>query len=94
LWQLLRFVSQSAAHPEFTRTWRQIPPGLAGLVSEAISALASNPLPPGYEPIEGYENRYRLKMYNYFVYYEVLEESGAINLLLVEPEASPLHRRG
>jgi hypothetical protein len=59
------------------------------LVSEAISALAGNPLPPGYEPIEGYENRFRLGVYGYFVYYEVIEETGIINLLLIEEEASP-----
>jgi mRNA-degrading endonuclease RelE of RelBE toxin-antitoxin system len=77
------------AHPEFTRALRQIPRGLAGLVSEAISALAGSPLPPGYEPIEGYENRFRLKVYGYLVYYEVIEETGIINLLLVEEAASP-----
>jgi mRNA-degrading endonuclease RelE of RelBE toxin-antitoxin system len=77
------------AHPVFNRSLRQIPRGLAGLVSDAINVLASNPLPPGYEPIKGYENRYRLKVYGYFVYYEVVEETGIINLFTVEPETSP-----
>ncbi|MCB0188799.1 MAG: type II toxin-antitoxin system RelE/ParE family toxin [Caldilineaceae bacterium] len=74
------------AHREFTRSLRQIPRGLAGLVSTAISALADNPLPAGYEPIAGHENRYRLPAYGYFVYYEVLEETRIINVLLIEEE--------
>jgi mRNA-degrading endonuclease RelE of RelBE toxin-antitoxin system len=77
------------AHPAFTGALRRIPRGLAGLVSKAISALAGNPLPSGYEPIEGYENRFRLRVYSYLVYYEVIEETGIINLLLVEEEPSP-----
>jgi mRNA-degrading endonuclease RelE of RelBE toxin-antitoxin system len=77
------------AHPVFNRGLRQIPRGLAALVSDAINVLATNPLPSGYEPITGYENRYRLKVYGYFVYYEVIEATGRINLLVVEPEISP-----
>jgi mRNA-degrading endonuclease RelE of RelBE toxin-antitoxin system len=74
------------AHPAFIRSLRQIPRGLAGLVSETVSALANNPLPAGYEPIEGYEDRFRLRLYGYLIYYEVVEESGIVNLLLVEEE--------
>ena len=74
------------AHREFTRTLRQIPRGLAGLVSAAISALADNPFPAGYEPLAEYKNRYRLPSYGYLVYYEVLEETGIINVLLIEEE--------
>jgi mRNA-degrading endonuclease RelE of RelBE toxin-antitoxin system len=75
------------AHREFTRALRQIPRGLVGLVSTAISALADNPLPTGYEPLAEYENRYRLEAYGYLVYYEVLEEVGIINLLLIEEDS-------
>jgi mRNA-degrading endonuclease RelE of RelBE toxin-antitoxin system len=73
-------------HPQFQAALRQIPRGLAGLISDVIWTLERDPYPPTSEPVEGQEGRHRIVAYGYAVYYEVIEDARIINLLLMQKE--------
>ena len=57
--------------PAALRDLRKLEPAIRGRVGVAIDQLAQNPRPVGVEKLQGQENRYRVRVGEYRVLYEI-----------------------
>ncbi len=57
-----------------TREFSKLAKGLQQRIASKIDALASQPRPRGVEKLEGQERRYRLRVGDYRVIYEIQDE--------------------
>lgn len=77
---------------EFTaaaaREIRKLDPQIRRRILDAIDGLADEPRPPGCRKLVGYENSWRVRIGDYRVLYEVVEEVVVVTVFRVG------HRRG
>ena len=52
-------------------------------ISRAIDSLADNPVPPGARKLKGEERSYRIRVGDYRVVYDVLEEVVLVMILRI-----------
>jgi mRNA interferase RelE/StbE len=62
---------------------RRIPKNILRSIQDRIGALATTPLPPGAEPIEGYAHHYRIRIGRYRVVYEVATAIRIITIVKI-----------
>ena len=65
-----------SASSRIKRELRRIPPPDRARIAEAVQALADDPCPPGVVPLE--QDVYRLRVGDYHVIYQVLDEERII----------------
>lgn len=58
----------------------RLPAAIVQRIRDAIRQLADNPRPHGYVKLKGYDNKYRIRVGNYRVLYEIHE---AVVLVLI-----------
>lgn len=61
--------------PSAARTWRKLAAALRGRISPKVDGLAAHPRPHGAEKLSGSENRYRIRVGDYRVVYEIDDAS-------------------
>ena len=62
---------------------RRIPQSVLSLIQDRVAALATNPFPPGAEPMYGYDHFYRLRIGSYRVVYEVAATIRVITIVKI-----------
>ncbi|MGA7731172.1 MAG: type II toxin-antitoxin system RelE/ParE family toxin [Chloroflexia bacterium] len=71
----------------FTRSARReierLPSNVVQRVYPHIEALAENPRPPGCHKIVGAQNLWRIRVGDYRVVYEVLDEAQVVDIIVV-----------
>ena len=65
------------------RSLKKLPLPIRVRISRAIDALAENPLPPGARKLKGDESSYRIRVGDYRVVYDVLQDVLVILVLRV-----------
>ncbi len=71
----IRFAESAA------RSLRRLPAGVRDRIAVKIEALANNPYPPGTRKITGEEHSYRIRIGDYRVVYDVLEDAVVVMVL-------------
>jgi mRNA interferase RelE/StbE len=66
-----------------SRSLRDLERGIRSRIAAKILALADNPYPPGIRKITGEEHAYRLRVGDYRVVYDVLEDAIVVLVLRV-----------
>ncbi|HOJ03476.1 MAG TPA: type II toxin-antitoxin system RelE/ParE family toxin [Bacteroidota bacterium] len=64
--------------PAAIRDLRDLPQGILRRITGKIDSLADNPRPPGVEKLTGSENSYRVRVGDYRILYQILD-----NIVLV-----------
>lgn len=62
---------------------KRIPRRILENIQNHIEALATEPVPPGAEPIQGYEHHYRIRIGHYRVVYEVASTVRIITIIRI-----------
>lgn len=65
------------------REIRRLPDVVVRRLRERIAALATDPLPPDAEPIQGYAHYYRIRVGSYRVIYEVATQIRIITIVRI-----------
>ena len=73
----IRFVESAA------RSLKKLPGGLQVRIAAKIEALADNPYPAGTRKITGEEYAYRIRISDYRVVYDVLEDAVVVLVLRI-----------
>ena len=68
--------------PSAIRDIHKIPRGKAATVTDAISALATDPTPFGHEVVEERPNTYKIRVGDYTVEYELIDED-IVKILII-----------
>lgn len=58
-----------------------------------IYALAENPRPSGVKKLQGYENRYRIRVGDYRILYEIHDKILSVLIIEVGPRGGGVYRR-
>jgi len=64
---------------------RRIPKNLLRRIDAAIMSLATNPRPPGFKKLVGYENLYRIRVGDWRIIYAAEDDRLIIVILEVSP---------
>jgi mRNA interferase RelE/StbE len=73
----IRFVESAA------RSLNKLPVGARVRIAARIEALADNPYPPGTRKMAGEEHAYRIRIGDYRVVYDVLEDAIVVLVLRI-----------
>lgn len=73
----IRFVESAA------RSLKKLPAGPRVRIAARIEALADNPYPPGTRKMAGEERAYRIRIGDYRVVYDVLEDAIVVLVLRI-----------
>ena len=60
--------------PSAAKEFSQLPKNVQKRITAKVNTLADNPRPRGVEKLEGQENRYRIRVGDYRVTYEIHDE--------------------
>ncbi len=60
--------------PAARKNFKALPPGIVDRIDRAILALADNPRPPGVKKLAGQDNRWRIRVGDYRVIYEIHDD--------------------
>lgn len=60
--------------PGARRDLRRLPRQIQPRIRDAIDGLESDPRPPGYDKLTGQDNRYRIRVGDYRVIYEIHDD--------------------
>jgi len=60
--------------PSAAKEFSQLPKNIQKRIAAKVNTLADNPRPRGVEKLEGRENRYRIRVGDYRVIYEIHDE--------------------
>jgi len=60
--------------PSAAKEFSQLPKNIQKRIAAKVNTLADNPRPRGVEKLEGRENRYRIRVGDYRVTYEIHDE--------------------
>ena len=60
--------------PSAAKAFSQLPKNIQKRIAAKVNTLADNPRPRGVEKLEGRENRYRIRVGDYRVTYEIHDE--------------------
>ena len=60
--------------PSAAKEFSQLPKNIQKRITAKVNTLADNPRPRGVEKLEGRENRYRIRVGDYRVTYEIHDE--------------------
>ena len=60
--------------PSAAKEFSQLPKNIQKRITAKVNTLADNPRPRGVEKLEGRENRYRIRVGDYRVIYEIHDE--------------------
>jgi mRNA interferase RelE/StbE len=59
---------------------RRLPVAAVNRVLETVEALTTNPFPHGVEKLSGSEHAYRIRLGDYRIIYEVVNEAGLVEI--------------
>jgi mRNA interferase RelE/StbE len=69
--------------PAAEREWRKLPPEIRPRISQALLKLEDNPRPQGVSRLSGYANRWRLRVGDYRVIYQIDDAAKEVVILRV-----------
>ena len=58
-------------------------------VAEAVDALSENPRPPGSKKLKGSKNKYRIRVGQYRVIYEIYDREILVLIVRIAPQKTP-----
>jgi mRNA interferase RelE/StbE len=78
-------------HRRAEKVLRRLPQDTLRRIDRAITALATNPRPPGCKKLAGYQNLYRVRVGDWRISYAVEDDRLIVLVLEVAPRGGAYH---